>query len=220
MPLQTTNGATLKTSSLGRQGSKCSDFGGTGQTDLAGRTASEAGQTTVAQKLRNQQKEREQKSSPRPQRQPNSGQAQGNYIVTPYSFFGPIMMWSWSYPYVNILYKWISKTLTLRLEKLAFKLILQTQSAFLKGRNIMNGVLALHEILHETKRKRGTGVVLKLDFEKAYNKVNWNFLFDCLKLWGFSEVWISWIRAVVTGGTICVKMNNEEGPYFVSHKGV
>jgi len=220
MPLQTTNGATLKTSSLWRQGSKCSDSSGTGRTDLAGRTASEAGQTTVAQTLRNQQKEREQKSSPRPQRQPNSGQAQGNYIVTPYSFFGPIMMWSWSYPYVNILYKWITKTLTLRLEKLADKLILQTQSAFLKGRNIMNGVLALHEILHETKTKRGTGVVLKLDFEKAYDKVNWNFLFDCLKLWGFSEVWISWIRAVVTGGTVCVKMNNEEGPYFVSHKGV
>jgi hypothetical protein len=108
----------------------------------------------------------------------------------------------------------------LRLEKLADKLILQTQSAFLKGRNIMNGVLALHEILHETKTKRGTGVVLKLDFEKAYDKINWNFLFDCLKLWGFSEVWISWIRAVVTGGTVCVKMNNEEGPYFVSHKGV
>jgi len=79
-------------------------------------------------------------------------------------------MWSWSYPYVNILYKWITKTLTLRLEKLADKLILQTQSAFLKGRNIMNGVLALHEILHETKRKRGTRVVLKLDFEKLITR--------------------------------------------------
>ena len=104
---------------------------------------------------------------------------------------------------LNCLYKWITKTLTLRLEKLADKLILQTQSAFLKGRNIMNGVLALHEVLHETKRKREIGVVLKLDFEKAYDKVNRNFLFDCLKLWGFCEIWINWIKAVVTGGTVC-----------------
>jgi len=106
------------------------------------------------------------------------------------------------------------------LEKLADKLILKTQSAFLKGRNIMNGVMALHEILHETMKKKEVGVVLKLDFEKAYDKVNWNFLFDCLKLWDFCDTWINWIKDVVTGGTVCVKLNNVEGPYFVSHKGV
>ena len=61
----------------------------------------------------------------------------------------------------------------------------------------MNGVLALYEILHETKRNKKTGVVLKLDFEKAYDKVNWNFLFDCLKLWGFCDHWCSWIKSVV-----------------------
>jgi len=106
------------------------------------------------------------------------------------------------------------------LEKLADKLILKTQSAFLKGRNIMNGVMALHEILHETMKKKEVGVVLKLDFEKAYDKVNWNFLFDCLKLWDFCDTWINWIKDVVTGGTVYVKLNNVEGPYFVSHKGV
>ena len=55
---------------------------------------------------------------------------------------------------LNCLYKWITKVLTIRLELLADKLILKTQSAFLKGRNIMNGIMALHEILHETKRKK------------------------------------------------------------------
>ena len=80
--------------------------------------------------------------------------------------------------------------------------------------------MALHEILHETKKRRETGIVLKLDFEKAYDKVNWNFLFDCLKLWDFCDTWINWIKDVVTGGTVCVKLNNVEGPYFVSHKGV
>ena len=60
------------------------------------------------------------------------------------------------------------------------KLILKSQPAFMKGRNIMNGVLALHEILHETKRGNEVGIILKLDFEKAYDKVNWDFLFSCL----------------------------------------
>jgi hypothetical protein len=40
----------------------------------------------------------------------------------------------------------------------------------------MNSVLALHEILHETKKNRKTRVILKLDFEKAYDKVHWGFL--------------------------------------------
>lgn len=74
---------------------------------------------------------------------------------------------------LNCLYKWITKTLALRLDPLNDKLILKSQTAFMKGRNIMNGVIALHEILHETKKQKQGGVVLKLDFEKAYDKVNW-----------------------------------------------
>ena len=74
-----------------------------------------------------------------------------------------------------------------KLDPIIDKLILKTQTDFMKKRNIMNGVLALHEVLHETKRRGKSGVVLKLDFEKAYDKVNWNFLFDALKLWGFSK---------------------------------
>ena len=101
---------------------------------------------------------------------------------------------------LNCLYKWITKVLTIRLELLADKLILKTQSAFLKERNIMNGIMALHEILHETKRKNEVEVVLKLDFEKAYDKVNWNFMFECLSQWGFCATWCDWIRKVVIGG--------------------
>lgn len=77
---------------------------------------------------------------------------------------------------LNRLYKWVTKVLTLRISPYAEKLICIEQSAFRKGRNIMNGVMALHEILHETKRHKQTGVILKLDFEKAYDKVDWNSL--------------------------------------------
>lgn len=45
-------------------------------------------------------------------------------------------------------------------------------------------------------------------------------LFDCLKYKGFGEKWCSWIRQVVMGGKISVKLNNKIGPYFMSHKGV
>jgi hypothetical protein len=44
------------------------------------------------------------------------------------------------------------------------------------------------------------GVILKLDFEKAYDKVNWKILFACLRKRGFDEKWCTWIEQVVTGG--------------------
>jgi len=61
---------------------------------------------------------------------------------------------------------------------------------------------------------------LKLDFEKAYNKVNWKLIFDCLEKRGFRMKWGNWIKQVITGGTVSVKLNNSVGPYIKSFKGV
>jgi hypothetical protein len=108
----------------------------------------------------------------------------------------------------------------LRIEKIAEKLIHTNQTAFMKGRNIMSGITVLHEVLRETKRKKQIGIVLKLDFEKAYDKVKWKFLFECLAARGFCPKRCRWIEHVVFGGTVNVKMNDLIGPYIKSHKGV
>ena len=84
----------------------------------------------------------------------------------------------------------------------------------------MSGIMVLHEILHETKRRKQTGLILKLDFEKAYDKVSWRFLLECLAARGFCSKWCKWIEQVVTGGTVSVKMNDLIGPYIKSYKGV
>lgn len=73
------------------------------------------------------------------------------------------------------------------------KIINQSQNAFIKGRNIMDGVTSLHEILHDTKQKGKDGIIAKLDFEKVYNKISWNFLMECLRKIGFNEKWCKWI---------------------------
>jgi hypothetical protein len=46
-------------------------------------------------------------------------------------------------------------------------------------------VLSLHEILHDTKSKKRDGIILKLDFEKAYDKISWSFLFEARNKEGF-----------------------------------
>jgi hypothetical protein len=82
---------------------------------------------------------------------------------------------------LNVDYKWFSKVFTLRLTPWADKLISRNQTAFIPGRYILEGVVILHEILHELRVKKMQGVILKLDFEKAYDKVRWNFMMEVLR---------------------------------------
>jgi hypothetical protein len=102
----------------------------------------------------------------------------------------------------------------MRVELVAARIIHRTQSSFIGGRNIMNNILALHEIIHETRKRGETRVVLKLDFEKAYNKVCCDFLLRCLEMRGLNEAWCNWIKSVLLNGTVVVKMNDKVGPLF------
>jgi hypothetical protein len=79
-----------------------------------------------------------------------------------------------------------AKAYALRLAPVAHRVIDRSQTAFIKGRSLHEGVLALHEIAHELKRKKLGGLLLKLDFEKAYDRVDWDFLREVLLTKGFS----------------------------------
>jgi hypothetical protein len=73
---------------------------------------------------------------------------------------------------LNVIYKIITKVLTRRLTKVATKIISENQTAFIPGRHILDGALILHEALHQLKVTKKKGIILKLDLEKAYDKVN------------------------------------------------
>jgi subtilisin-like proprotein convertase family protein len=49
--------------------------------------------------------------------------------------------------------------------------------------------------------KKLKGIILKLDFEKAYDKVNWNFMLEVLRKKNFPGKWIEWIKQIVEGGS-------------------
>jgi hypothetical protein len=63
-----------------------------------------------------------------------------------------------------------------------------------------------------------SGVILKLDFEKAYDKVNWKFLQQTLRMKGFSEKMVPLIDQFISKGSIGVKVNDDMGRYFQTKK--
>ena len=79
---------------------------------------------------------------------------------------------------LNVIYKIFTKALMLRLQKVMGEIISKSQSGFInKYRNIMDGVMALHDILRDTRVKKKDGVVLKINFEKDYDQISLDFLF-------------------------------------------
>jgi hypothetical protein len=78
----------------------------------------------------------------------------------------------------------------------------------------------LHETVHELHSKKLNGVILKLDFENAYDKVKWSFLQQTLRMKGFSNGWHALINSFVSGGSVAIKVNDDVGRYFQTWKGL
>ena len=84
----------------------------------------------------------------------------------------------------------------------------------------MEGVVILHETIHELHTKKQNGVIFKIDFEKAYDKVKWSFLQQKLRMKGFSPKWCRWVEGMISGGSVGIKVNDEIGAYFQTKRGL
>jgi hypothetical protein len=121
---------------------------------------------------------------------------------------------------INCSFKIFSKVLTGRLRKNSRRLISPNQSAFIKGRYILESVVVAHELVHNLNKSKSPGLIIKLDYEKAYDRVSWDFLFETLSARGFSEKWVNWVKCLVKGGSVGVCLNGEESAYFKTGKGL
>lgn len=74
---------------------------------------------------------------------------------------------------IGSIYKILAKVLAGRLQKVLPCIISKNQGAFVKGWQILDGVLVANECVHLRNKERNLGLICKLDLEKAYNRVNW-----------------------------------------------
>ncbi|XP_028108106.1 uncharacterized protein LOC114306978 [Camellia sinensis] len=121
---------------------------------------------------------------------------------------------------LGCIYKVLAKVLSSRLKSVLPKLIDETQSAFVKGRQILDGILIANEVVDLWKRNSLGGLLLKLDFQKAFDSVNWNFLFHILQNFGFGEKWISWVKECVSSPHISVLVNGSPSQEFPPQRGL
>ena len=73
------------------------------------------------------------------------------------------------------------------------KLISENQTAFVHGRQILDGVLVANEVVSWMKKKKRPGILLKMDFHKAYDTVDWDAMDSVMAAMGFGLKWRYWI---------------------------
>jgi hypothetical protein len=118
------------------------------------------------------------------------------------------------------LYKLVAKVLAGRLASVMDKLISFNQSAFIKGRQLVDGVVAVNEIIDVARKSRKECLIFKVDFEKAYDSVSWSFLDYMMRRLGFSDRWCRWIRACVFCGNLSVLVNGCPTEEVNIHRGL
>ncbi|RVX23176.1 Ubiquitin carboxyl-terminal hydrolase 5 [Vitis vinifera] len=79
------------------------------------------------------------------------------------------------------------------LKKVLGKVVLADQNAFLRGRQILDASLIANEVVDYWQKRKEKGLVCKLDIEKAYDSINWNFLMKVLHKMDFGSRWMEWI---------------------------
>ena len=100
---------------------------------------------------------------------------------------------------LNVSFKIFTKLVMDRLTEVAGKIISPSQTAFIKGRYILDGAVMLHEIIHELQTHKEEGVIFKIDFEKAYDIISWDFVEEIMTAKGFDKKLRDWIMSLSRG---------------------
>ena len=94
-----------------------------------------------------------------------------------------------------------------RLQKVLPEIIAKKPGAFVKGRQILDGVLIANECIYSRDRKREQGLICKLDLEKAFDRVDWEFLQYLLYRMGFGVKWRKWIKECLSSAHFSILIN-------------
>ncbi|XP_072058188.1 uncharacterized protein [Arachis hypogaea] len=112
----------------------------------------------------------------------------------------------------NFIYKIITRVIVLRLKGFLKDIVSPTQSAFVGGRLIQDNVVIAQEVYHSLNKKGREGsqnIAIKLDMNKAYDRLEWDFLEMVLRKFGFAEKWIDLVMKCVRSASYRIKVNGE-----------
>jgi hypothetical protein len=119
---------------------------------------------------------------------------------------------------LNYSLKCITKILSSRLQTVILQLVHTNQYGFIKGRTIQDYLAWSFPYLYHHSKKEI--VILKLDFEKAFDKLEHQVILEVLKHMGFLDKWVNWVQILLSTGSALVLLNGIPGKSFSCKRGV
>nr|GEX79930.1 RNA-directed DNA polymerase, eukaryota [Tanacetum cinerariifolium] len=121
---------------------------------------------------------------------------------------------------IGSIYKIIAKILTNRLVGVLDDIVNEVQSAFIADRQILDGPFILNEVIQWCKVKKKQALIFKVDFEKAYDSVRWDFLDEVIRKFSFGDKWCNWIQCCLNSSRGSILVNGSPTEEFQFGKGL
>ena len=115
---------------------------------------------------------------------------------------------------LNCIYKIASGVIALRIKSTLHKVIHADQTGFIAGRYIGENTRLVYDIMHFTEENNIPGLLLLIDFEKAFDSVSWSFLYKVSEFFGFGDSIISWIKLFNNNASLCVNLGGHLSSTF------
>jgi hypothetical protein len=115
---------------------------------------------------------------------------------------------------LSSIYKILVKTFVGRIQSALTHIIKPNQTGFVEGRSILDNVFMAQEALGWGEESEQDLVLLLLDFEKAFDIIEWGFLFKALSKLGFSDTWVRWVGSLYQSTSSAIKVNGVARPDF------
>lgn len=117
-------------------------------------------------------------------------------------------------PLLNTSYKVQAKLIASRLKPMLHNIIRPSQTGFVPGHSILDNIFAAEESMQWVVESRQNLVLMLLDYEKAFDRVNWTFLQEVMCKLGFDETFIKWTASLYEGSESTVTVNGEASSVF------
>ena len=121
---------------------------------------------------------------------------------------------------LNCDYKIAAKSIATRLKKVLPYLINNDQTGFLKGRFIGENIRLINSVIDYAEKQNIPGLLLFVDFEKAFDTLEWTFIEKTLSFYNFGASIKSWIKLFYSGITSCIQSNGWSSDFFQLGRGV
>ena len=121
---------------------------------------------------------------------------------------------------LNVDYKILTKSIAKRLEKVLPKIINSDQTGYIKGRFIGENVRLIQDVMSHTKQEEKPGIAIFLDFRKAFDTIEWNYLRAALQTFNFGPDILNWFQVIYNQASSCVLHNGHASDFFLLERGV